>query len=128
MHSFIHPLGQAVSPVWESKTDWDIFKHLAKATSEMAKRHFSGPQKDIVMTPLSHDTADEITQPTIKDWFKGECEPVPGKSMPKFSVITRDFTQLYEKYITLGEGIREKGLGAHGNHYFCKEEYDEMCT
>ena len=128
LHSFIHPLGQAVAPVWESKTDWDIFKLITKATSELAKTHFSELQTDIVMTPLSHDSKDEISQPNIKDWFKGECEPVPGKSMPKFTVVTRDYTQLYEKFITLGEGIREKGLGAHGNHYFCQEEYDEMCV
>lgn len=127
LHSFIHPLGQAVAPVWESKTDWDIFKHLARATSEMARKYFPEIQKDIVATPLSHDSPDEITQPVIKDWYKGECEPVPGKSMHKLSVVERDYTQIYEKFITLGEAIREKGLGAHGNHYFCKEEYDEMC-
>ena len=126
MHSFIHPLGQAVPPVWESKTDWDIFKHLAKATAEMAKTHFPGIQKDIVATPLSHDSVDEITQPTIKDWYKGECEPVLGQSMHKLTVVERDYTQLYEKFITLGEGFRESGLGAHGNHYACKDEYDEM--
>lgn len=128
LHSFIHPLGQAVAPVWESKTDWDIFKHLAKATSEMAKEHFSEVQKDIVIIPLSHDTPDEITQPTVKDWYHGECEAIPGKTMHKISVVERDYTQIYEKFITLGEGIRDKGLGAHGNHYECHEEYDEMCT
>ncbi|HMT95964.1 MAG TPA: nitrate reductase subunit alpha [Ferruginibacter sp.] len=128
LHSFIHPLGQAVAPVWESKTDWDIFKHLAKATSELAKQYFNEVQKDVVATPLSHDSADEITQPTIKDWYLGECEAVPGKSMHKISVVERDYTELYEKFITLGEGIREKGLSAHGNHYQCKEEYDEMCN
>ncbi len=128
LHSFIHPLGQAVAPVWESKTDWDIFKHLAKATSEMAKKYFSEVQKDVVVTPLSHDSADEITQPTIKDWYTGECEAVPGKSMHKISVVERDYTDLYEKFITLGEGIRDKGLSAHGNHYMCKEEFDEMCS
>ena len=108
LHSFIHPLGQAVAPVWESKTDWDIFKHLAKATSEMAKKYFNDVQKDVVFTPLSHDSADEITQPTIKDWYTGECEAIPGKSMHKISVVERDYTDLYEKFITLGEGIREK--------------------
>ncbi|HQV43799.1 MAG TPA: nitrate reductase subunit alpha [Ferruginibacter sp.] len=128
LHSFIHPLGQAVAPVWESKTDWDIFKHLAKATSEMAKKYFNDVQKDVVFTPLSHDSADEITQPTIKDWYTGECEAIPGKSMHKISVVERDYTDLYEKFITLGEGIREKGLSAHGNHYMCKEEFDEMCS
>lgn len=128
LHSFIHPLGQAVAPVWESKTDWDIFKHLAKATSETAKKYFSELQKDIVATPLSHDSPDEITQPVIKDWYKGECDAIPGKSMHKLTVVERDYTQIYEKFITLGEAIREKGLGAHGNHYMCQEEYDEMCS
>ncbi|MBW7951687.1 MAG: nitrate reductase subunit alpha, partial [Chitinophagaceae bacterium] len=128
LHSFIHPLGQAIAPVWESKTDWDIFKHLAKATSEMAKKYFSEVQKDVVATPLSHDSVDEITQPTIKDWYAGECEAIPGITMHKLSVVERDYTELYEKFITLGEGIRDKGLSAHGNHYMCKEEFDEMCS
>lgn len=128
LHSFIHPLGQAIAPVWESKTDWDIFKHLAKATSEMAKKYFSEVQKDVVATPLSHDSVDEITQPTIKDWYAGECEAIPGITMHKLSVVERDYTDLYEKFITLGEGIRDKGLSAHGNHYMCKEEFDEMCS
>ncbi|MCK9451667.1 MAG: nitrate reductase subunit alpha [Bacteroidales bacterium] len=128
LHSFIHPLGQAIAPVWESKTDWDIFKQIAKVTSEMAKKYFSEVQKDVVITPLSHDSPDEITQPTIKDWYHGECEAIPGKTMHKISVVERDYTQIYEKFITLGESIREKGLGVHGTHYTCQEEYDEMCT
>ncbi|MBN8833018.1 MAG: nitrate reductase subunit alpha [Niastella sp. SCN 39-18] len=127
MHSFIHPLGQAIAPVWESKTDWDIFKNVARVTSELSKKYFSEVQKDIVATPLSHDTPDEITQPVIKDWYQGECEAIPGKSMHKLTVVERDYTLLYEKFITLGEGIRNSGLGAHGNHYPCQEEYDEMC-
>ena len=94
----------------------------------MAKKYFNDVQKDVVFTPLSHDSADEITQPTIKDWYTGECEAIPGKSMHKISVVERDYTDLYEKFITLGEGIREKGLSAHGNHYMCKEEFDEMCS
>jgi nitrate reductase alpha subunit len=126
LHSFIHPLSQAVAPVWESKTDWDIFRSIAKATSELAKTHFAEPQKDIVASPLSHDSADEITQPTIKDWYHGECEAVPGKSMHKLAVVNRDYTKLYDKYITLGDNIKARGLGAHGNHFLCADEYDLM--
>ena len=126
MHSFIHPLSQAVAPVWESKTDWEIFKAVAKVTSEMAEKHFAAPRKDVVALPLSHDTADEISQPEIKDWYAGECEAIPGKTMHKLAVVDRDYTKIYEKFITLGEGIRTDGLGAHGNHYFCEEQYDEM--
>ena len=126
LHSFIHPLSEAVAPVWESKTDWNIFKEIARATSEVAKTHFAQPRKDVVALPLSHDTADEITQPEIKDWYHGECEAVPGKTMHKLAVVERDYTKIYERFITLGDGIRKDGLGAHGNHYECEEQYDEM--
>ena len=30
MHPFIHPLTEAVDPGWESKSDWQIFKTIAK--------------------------------------------------------------------------------------------------
>jgi nitrate reductase alpha subunit len=40
MHSFIHPLSAAVPPCWESKSDWAIFKAVAKKFSELAVRHF----------------------------------------------------------------------------------------
>ncbi|MCK6554279.1 nitrate reductase subunit alpha [Candidatus Binatia bacterium] len=126
LHSFIHPLSQAVAPVWESKADWDIFKALAKATSDCAREHFAKPVKDVVALPLSHDTPDEITQPTIKDWYRGECEPVPGKTMHKLTVIERDYTRLYDKYIALGDRLRASGLGAHGVNYACEAEYDHL--
>ena len=126
LHSFIHPLSQAVAPVWESKTDWEIFKAIAKATSETAKTHLPEPQIDIVSLPLSHDTPDEITQPTVKDWYKGECEPVLGKTMHKLAVVERDYTKLYDMYITLGENVRKNGLGAHGVKYNCEDAYDHM--
>ena len=126
LHSFIHPLSQAIAPVWESKTDWEIFKSLAKATSDIAQEHFNEVRKDIVTLPLSHDTADEISQPEIKDWYDDECEAIPGKTMHKLAVVDRDYTQLYEKFITLGDGIKKSGLGAHGNHYQCEEEFEQM--
>jgi len=126
LHSFIHPLGQAIAPVWESKTDWDIFKHIAKATSELAEKYLAEPQKDIVLSPLSHDSAGEIAQPEVKDWYKGECEPVPGRTTHKIAIVDRDYTKIYDKYISLGDNIREKGLGAHGNHYRCEDAFDEM--
>ena len=126
MHSFIHPLSAAVPPVWEARSDWGIFKSIAFATSEMAKKHLNKPQIDVVTSPLSHDSPDEITQPTMKDWYLGECDIVPGKTTQKISVIERDYTKLYDKYITLGPNIKTKGLGAHGNHYKCDDFYDDM--
>lgn len=128
LHSFIHPLSAAIAPVWEAKTDWEIFRSIALVTSNIAKKHFNEVQIDITAAPLSHDTADEITQPTIKDWFLGECEPVPGKTTQKLVVTKRDYTKIYEKFISLGEDARNKGMSAHGNHYLCEDMYDEMIS
>ncbi len=128
LHSFIHPLSAAIAPVWESKTDWDIFKQIARVTSELANKYFNKPQKDIIATPLAHDSPAEISQPRVKDWYKGEVEPVPGKTMHGLVVVDRDYTQIYNRFIALGENVKNKGLGAHGNHYFCEEEYDEMIS
>ena len=36
MHPFIHPLSAAVDPVWEARSDWDIYKGIAKKFSEVA--------------------------------------------------------------------------------------------
>jgi len=85
--SFIHPFSAAIAPVWESKTDWDIFKNLSRVTSEAAEKYFKEPQIDVVATPLSHDSADEISQPKVADWFKGECEAILGKSTHKLSIV-----------------------------------------
>lgn len=128
LHSFIHPLSAAIAPVWESKSDWEIFKAVAYKTTELAKQHFYKPQIDIIAAPLSHDSADEITQPEMKDWFVGECDAIPGKTMHKLAVIERDYTKIYDKFISLGDNIKKSGLGAHGNHYQCEDFYEEMLT
>lgn len=126
LHSFIHPLSEAVAPVWESKTDWQIFQAIAKKVSEMSETHMPDPVTDLVNVPLSHDSIDEISQTKLQDWSKGECEPIPGKTMHKLALVERDYTQIYNKYISLGEGIAKNGLGAHGNHFMADDVYNEM--
>ncbi|MHC4958237.1 MAG: nitrate reductase subunit alpha, partial [Planctomycetota bacterium] len=126
MHSFIHPLTPAVPPCWESKSDWAIFRAIAKRFSELAVRHFPEPVKDVVAAPLVHDSPAEIAQPQIQDWIDGDVEAIPGKTMPGFKVVTRDFKNVYNQFCSLGPLVREGGLGAHGTHYECADFYDEM--
>jgi nitrate reductase / nitrite oxidoreductase, alpha subunit len=125
MHSFIHPLSAAVPPCWESKSDWQIFKAIAKKFSELAPRHFPGPVWDLVSSALAHDTAAEIAQPVMLDWKKGEVEPIPGKTMPGLKLVARDYANLYNQFISFGPQVRANGLGAHGTHYDCADLYDE---
>lgn len=126
LHSFIHPLSAAIPPVWESKSDWAIFREIAKATTEAAKKYFPGVKKDVVASPIGHDSPGEITQSEIRDWYKGECEPVPGETTQQLTVVERDYTKLYDRFITLGERIRSTGLGMHGTSYACDDVYDAM--
>ncbi|MCC6145513.1 MAG: nitrate reductase subunit alpha [Candidatus Hydrogenedentes bacterium] len=124
MHSYIHPLQKAVPPCWEARSDWQIFSAIAKRTSDMAKQYLPKPIKDIVVTPLLHDTPAEVAQPRVLDWAKGECEPVPGKTMPNIKVVERDFTKVYEKFIAFGPNVRSNGLAVHGTSYPIEDLYD----
>ncbi len=128
MHTFIHPLQPAVPPCWESKSDWQIFRGLAEETGKLAKKYFPEPVKDIVVSPLMHDTPAEMAQPSIRDWAKGECEAIPGKTMPNFKVVMRDYAKLYEKFISVGPNFRNNGLALHGTHYEVSDVYDEYLS
>jgi len=128
MHSFIHPLSAAVPPCWESKSDWAIFRSLAKKFSELAGKHFPQPVRELVTTPLLHDTPAEIAQKEIKDWITGEVEALPGKTMPSFALVTRDYRNVYNQFIAFGPQVRANGLGAHGTKYLVEDFYDEAVT
>jgi nitrate reductase alpha subunit len=125
MHSFIHPLSAAVKPSWESKTDWNIFRDIAAATSQFAKAHLPIPVKDIVNVPISHDSAGEISQKSVQDWINGDCEPIPGKTMHNIVIQERDYTKIYKKFISLGPNVRS-GIGAHGNSFNCADYYEML--
>lgn len=114
MHPFIHPFNPAISPPWETKSDWDAFKEIAKVFSELAKEHLPACE-DIVMGPLAHDTINEIAQPygKVKDWRKGEVEAIPGKTMPNLTIVKRDYPNVFDMWTTIGPNIRN-GYGTKG--------------
>jgi len=114
MHPFVHPFNEAISPPWRAKSDWNTFKEIAKRFSELAEEHLPKTE-ELMMTPLNHDTPNEIAQPfgKIKDWRKGEVEAIPGKTMPNFQVVERDYPNVYNKMMTVGPEIK-KGYGAKG--------------
>ncbi|HLR01290.1 MAG TPA: nitrate reductase subunit alpha [Virgibacillus sp.] len=114
MHPFVHPFNAAISPPWQAKSDWATFREISKVFSEQAEKHL--PKSDeVVMTPLNHDTKGEISQSLgkIKDWRKGEVEAIPGKTMPNFQIVTRDYPNVYQMWTTVGPEIK-KGYGAKG--------------
>ena len=124
MHPFIHPLSRAVDPAWESRSDWDIYKGLAKTYSELCGGHLD-TETDIVALPILHDTPGELAQPLgVKDWKKGECDPIPGKTMPNYIEVVRDYPNTYKKFTSVGPLLKKLGNGGKGISWNTDNEVD----
>ena len=127
MHPFIHPFNPAIDPPWEARTNWDQFTTLARKFSELAAAHL-GQARDLVAVPLLHDSPGEIAQPfgQVKDWKRGETEAVPGRTMPNFVVVTRDFPNVYRMMTALGPLVEKETIGAKGVQWNAAREYSEL--
>jgi nitrate reductase alpha subunit len=91
----------------------------------MAAEHL-GTVKDLVATPLMHDSPGEIAQPDVRDWRKGECEPQPGKTMPNLVVVTRDYPEVYRMMTALGPLAASAGVGSKGIMWQAEEEVEAL--
>ncbi|MFO1035335.1 MAG: nitrate reductase subunit alpha [Geminicoccaceae bacterium] len=126
MHPFIHPLTSAVDPVWEAKSDWEIYKAIAAAFSRVAPEVL-GVEQDVVLTPIQHDSPGEIAQPfEPKDWKTGDCEPVPDKTMPAVTVVERDYPNLFKRFTALGPLLTKLGNGIKGIAWKTDHEVEHL--
>jgi len=126
MHPFIHPLSAAVDPVWQSRSDWEIYKGFAKAFSEVCVGHL-GVEKEVVLTPLMHDTPAELAQPLdVKEWKKGQCDLVPGKTAPQIAVVERDYPNVYRRFTSLGPLMSKVGNGGKGIAWNTQTEVQQL--
>ncbi|PLL22270.1 nitrate reductase subunit alpha, partial [Klebsiella michiganensis] len=124
MHPFIHPLSAAVDPAWEAKSDWEIYKDIAKTFSEVCVGHLD-KETDVVLVPLQHDSPAELSQPfDVLDWRKGECELTPGKTAPSIAVVERDYPATYERFTSLGPLLDKLGNGGKGITWNTQNEVD----
>jgi nitrate reductase alpha subunit len=122
LHPFVHPLSTAIDPVWESRSDWEIYKTIAKRFSELAVGHL-GVERDVVLMPILHDTPAEIAQPfEVRDWKKGECDLIPGVTGPQITVVERDYPNTYRRLTALGPLVDRLGNGGKGINWNTEEE------
>jgi len=125
MHPFIHPLQAAVDPAYESKTDWEIFKAIAKKFSEISPE-ILGVETDVVQLALHHDTPSELAQPQVLDWKLGECDLIPGKTAPGYIAVERDYPNLYKRFTSLGPLMDKVGNGGKGITWDTKLEVHHL--
>lgn len=117
MHPFIHPLSAAIDPVWESRSDWDIYKGLAIKFSEIVRKYkyFNESEKDVVLTPLLHDTPLELGQSIdVKDWKNNEIDMIPGKTMPNITIVERKYYDIDLQFMSLGPLMKSLGNNCKG--------------
>ena len=62
----------------------------------------------------------------MQDWTRGECEPVPGKTMPHLTVVERDYVNLDHRFSSLGPRLREEGVEDRGIDMPVADLYDEF--
>lgn len=128
LHPFIHPFTPATDPAWEAKSNWQQFDGLARVFSRLAEKHL-GVKRDLVATALQHDSPNELGQPfgRVKDWRKGETEPVPGKTMFNMAVVERRYPDIHAMYSSLGPNVvKPGGVGSKGVSWSCAPEYEEL--
>ncbi|MFI7464864.1 nitrate reductase subunit alpha [Nonomuraea sp. NPDC049646] len=127
MHPFVHAFNPAIAPPWQTRSDHDAFLGLADAFSELAARHL-GRRTDVLAVPLTHDTPDELAQPggRVRDWKHGECEPVPGRTMPKIVTVERDYGAVAERVRGIGPLFADLGLTTKGITYRVGPELDYL--
>ncbi|KRE59003.1 nitrate reductase subunit alpha [Phycicoccus sp. Soil748] len=127
MHPFIHSFNPAISPPWQTRTDWDAFQSIAEAFAPLGAKHL-GVRKDVVSVPLLHDTADAMATPhgRVLDWAKGECEPIPGRTMPKLVVVERDYGAVFDQMGALGPLMEKLGTTQKGVTYDVRREVEHL--
>lgn len=126
MHPFIHPLSAAVDPAWAARSDWEIYKGFAKKFSEVCVGHL-GVEKEVVLTPLMHDTPGELAQPfEVKDWKRGEVDLIPGKTAPQVTVVERDYPATYQRFTALGPLMNKLGNGGKGISWNTDDEVQQL--
>ncbi|RDI55453.1 nitrate reductase subunit alpha [Nocardia mexicana] len=127
MHPFVHSFSPAIAPPWQARTDWDAFQSIGKAFSRLAFDHL-GKRTDVVAAPLLHDTPDELATPhgVVRDWKAGECEPIPGKTMPKLIAVERDYPAVAAKMAALGPLLDTLGATTKGVTFDVRREIEYL--
>ena len=124
MHPFIHSFNAAIDPPWQARSDFDIYRQLAGMVSAWAPTYL-GTQTDIIPVPLSHDTPDAMTM-AHGDVSALPQQWMPGVTMPKLVAVERDYTQILNKFDTVGPLVEKPGIPAKGIMLIADEEMDEL--
>ena len=118
MHPYVHAFSAATDPPWETRSDFDVFGAIARAFTQWPSSIWAPAA--MWCSPrcsTTHRTRWPI-RGTEEDWLHTGATPVPGRTMAKLTVVERDYTAIYDKWLTLGPlvdkfGVTTKGVTVH---------------
>ncbi|RGA05485.1 nitrate reductase subunit alpha [Microbispora triticiradicis] len=115
LHPYVHAFSPAISPPWQARTDFEIFHGLARKLGELAAGRLDVAY-DLVATALQHDTPAETAQPggRVPDWREAGHPAEPGRNLPAFSLVERDYTAIADKLGTFGPLAEKLGMTVKG--------------
>ncbi|MEE8200850.1 MAG: molybdopterin-dependent oxidoreductase [Candidatus Acidoferrales bacterium] len=99
-HSYMHTFGKALEPLFESRTDWDIFKALAEKVAELARRQGLQPYRDDFFdwerdfTRMAEDwtgNGDLVTDEQAADFILANSEETRGMTYQNLQAQPRRF-------------------------------------
>ncbi|MGP3914068.1 nitrate reductase subunit alpha [Nonomuraea sp. 10N515B] len=105
MHPFVHAFNPAITPPWQTKTDFTAFHLIARAFSDLAREHL-GVRRDVVATAHQHDTPGELAR----------------DAGPDLKLVERDYGAIAEKLGALGPLTEKLGLPVKGVTFLPDEE------
>lgn len=123
MHPFVHSFNPAIAPPWQTRTDFDIFSTLVKDVQRLGAEHL-GVVEDLVATPLMHDTPDELATPYGA--VPPEAEFIPGRTMPRLTVVERDYTTIADRWASLGPLTAKAGMVTKGVAFNPDQEVEAL--
>ena len=130
MHPFVHSFNQAVPPPWEARTDWDAFGAIARAFSRAGRRApRRPPRRRRDAGPARHARrASPSRAARCADWRAGECEPVPGRTMPNLTVVERDYGAVAEQWAALGPLAEQLGATVKSASWIPDREVEALAA
>jgi nitrate reductase alpha subunit len=67
-----------------------------------------------------------LAQSHVRDWKRGECDLIPGRTAPNFVAVERDYPNLYNRFTALGPLMEKVGNGGKGITWDTKSEVHHL--
>ena len=125
MHPFIHSFNPAISPPWQTKTDWDIFQAISEAFSPLGAKH-SGVRKDVVAAPCCTTPPRPWPRRTAACWTGRRASASRSRARPCRSWSWWATTRHLRQDGRLGPLMEKLGTTQKGITYNVEREVDYL--